>query len=154
MLERSAVVGAELLEWAAEHFGAGQQQLAHCTKQLVSMQPSRIVGLLDYSDDPIFLEPSLFAFFRHKRANVSLEQILFGYLPDASPLPSFSAYADYRGLVYLPRLGHLATDGRESLVTVDSESFRRRLNAIRMISGTQIELCQTSDPLLEPFFSG
>jgi hypothetical protein len=146
------VVGAALLNWAAENFGAGQQHLAQCMKQLVSNTQGPIVELLDYSDDTAFLEPSLFAYFAHKHAGITLEQILLGYLADVSLLPEFTAYADHRGLVYLPRLGHLETAASNSVVTVQSKTLATQLSRLRCLHGTQIELCLTRDPLLEPFF--
>ncbi len=146
------MVGAALLDWAAENFGAGQQHLAQCMKQLVSSGQSPIVQLLDYSDDSVFLEPSLFAYFAHQQSELTLEQILFGYLAQTSALPDFAAFADHRGLVYLPRLGHLATDASKSVATVNGDALATRLTRLRKVRGTQIELCLSSDPLLASCF--
>ena len=146
------MVGAALVDWAAENFGAGQQHLAQCMKQLVSSAQGPIVELLDYSDDTVFLEPSLFAYFAHKHSKLTLEQILYGYLADGSLLPGFAAYADQRGLVYLPRMGHVETATSQSVVTVDSDLLATQLTRLRCIRGTQIELCLTRDRLLESFF--
>jgi hypothetical protein len=146
------VVGAALLNWAAENFGAGQQHLAQCLKQRVSSVEGPIAELLDYSNDTIFREPSLFAFFAHQHSKLTLEQILYAYLADGSHLPEFAAYADHRGLVYLPRLGHVETATCKSVVTIDGNALATQLIRLRCIPGTQIELCLTPDPLLESFF--
>jgi len=146
------VVGAALLNYASEHVGPGQRQLAQCMKQLVSTAQSPFVERLDYSNDSVFLEPSLFAYFGQKHSQITLEQILYGYLPDTAGLHSFAAYVDHRGLIYLPQLGCLATDACESVVTVDSDAIACRLSGLRRIGGTHIELCLTSDPLLDSFF--
>jgi hypothetical protein len=146
------LVGAALLEFAVQHVDAGQRQFARCTKQLVSTAQSPIVELLNYGHDATFLEPSLFSYFAQENSELTLEQLLYGYLPDKSVLPRFAAYADHRGLIYLPRLGHLTSNATGSVVTVDSESLACGFRPVQCVRGTHIELCQTSDPLLETLF--
>jgi hypothetical protein len=146
------VHGVELLEFVTQHAAAGQRHLSQCTKQLVSVSQSQIAELLDYSNDDAFLEPTLFAYFSRKHPHVTLEQVLFGYLPDPSLLPSFEAFTDSQGLVYLPRLGHLATSERNAVVTIESDTLTVRVRDLTRVRSTEIELCLEDDPLLGKFF--
>ena len=121
-------------------------------KELVSSVPSPIVQLLDYSDDTPFLEPSLFAYFSHRDCEVTLEQVLYGYLSSPRDLPSFEAYANDQGQVYLPGRGHLTMSASNSKVAVDFKHLEHHLEELSYVSGTNIEICLKHDPLLVPFF--
>jgi hypothetical protein len=144
------MVGATLLDFVAAQYAAGQRQLAECTRQLVSMAQTPIVELLDYSNETVFLEPTLFTFFGRRESKVTLEQILYGKLPDRSSLATFAAYADHGGLIYLPQLGYLTTDVSDSVVTVDSDVLARGISGLRRVCNSRIDLCMASDPLLRP----
>lgn len=146
------VVGDSLLDFAAQYFATGQKELAQCTKHLVSVMQNPIVELLDFSNETIFLEPTLFTLLGQKYSKVTLEQILYGYLSNPARLASFAAYADWQGLVYLPRLGHLPTETNGAILTVDSSAVACRLHEVRHICESQIELRLTGDPLLASVF--
>ena len=148
------MAGTELLQFCHDYFRAGQSQLAQYHKQRVAQCPSRVVECLDFADDRPFLEPSLFAYFQQSETDVSLEQLLIGYVDDPRHVPNVKA-ATRNGWAYLPQLGYRNSEGADSsVVMVDDHAERppESWQPLRRVQGTEIEICRHADPLLHWVF--
>ncbi|MEN9611830.1 MAG: hypothetical protein RLZZ628_2644 [Bacteroidota bacterium] len=91
----------------------GKLELADIVKTSIWQQEPQWFDKLDFENDAIFTEPSLFYYFRSLKNNVnhfmSLDQILYGYLSKELRNPSLSVFTDADGIVYLPNLGFVTT---------------------------------------------
>ena len=99
---------------------------------------------LDFSCEVPFLEPALFTHFGPQETRTTLEQILYGYLPEMDRPGTIQAYAGENGVVYLPRVGYFKTDWRNSVVTLAP----RDSLAVRSVIEPGIEIC---DLIASPF---
>lgn len=104
-------------------------------------QGKEIFDLLDFDDDNIFLEPSLFCYFLSdidQDKKVSLEQCLYGYI--TSRPKQLIVRSDIFGFVNLPNLGYLKIQPN-SQVEVDEDFINENLIPNNYIENSQIGLC-------------
>jgi hypothetical protein len=91
----------------------GKLELADIVKTSIWQQEPQWFDKLDFENDAIFTEPSLFYYFRNLKNKInysmSLDQILYGYLSKELRNPSLSVFTDAGGIVYLPNLGFVTT---------------------------------------------
>jgi hypothetical protein len=100
-----------------------------------------IFSKLDYESDAIFLEPALFCYFLSDvNQKIPLEQVLYGYMPDAERPKSLTAISDGFGLVNLPNLGYIRTEPG-STVEVTPAFLRYNLLPDEFVPHSRIRLC-------------
>jgi hypothetical protein len=143
----------------------GQEEFARIIRALTSRANPELLHSLNVSDDAIFLEPLLFAYFNTSSSRVSLDQILYGYIDDDLKPPSIEVFADEDGITYLPNVGYFETklrnrsleliwdrDHRLYQFAVEQTPVEFSFKPIRVVEGTSIELCQFRPPLLGHLF--
>lgn len=100
-------------EVAHEAFETGKQELADIIKSWIWGHEPEWLERLNFEDDHIFTEPSLFYFFRTltlgKPAAMTLAQILWGYHDEANRPAHIEAISDADGVIYLPQVGYVHT---------------------------------------------
>ena len=101
-------------ETSLENIEIGKLELADTTKSSLWQHAPHWFDVLDFEDDSIFLEPTLFYYFktlfRQETCLMPLEQILYGYAPKGSVSPTIKVYTDSDGVIYLPNLGYVFTN--------------------------------------------
>lgn len=147
----------------------GQEELALLIRALICRVSPDLMERLDFTDDRIFLEPTLFAFFHAEAPSVPLEQLLFGYMDDRRKPQRVRIASDAQGVAYLPNLGYLYTlqpacemslhwEGSLpcSWLELEGQRVPFRYRDILRIPGTMpgmgIELYRTCPPLFRDFF--
>ena len=156
------MVGSELFARIAETVPAAQRQIAASMKQLVARSDAATVSLLNFADDTPFLEPLLFTCFSPQHTQVTLDQILYGYIPTAIRPGAIVACTGSDGTLFLPHVGYIATDLPDSVVAVarcdDPGEFvvefsgtRASLacESVQQISGTSVEYPTLHEPLTD-----
>ncbi|MGA0558253.1 hypothetical protein ACO2Q8_16455 [Larkinella sp. VNQ87] len=101
-----------LLEFAVDKtlWQANQIELADTIRLMLYQHHPAWFERLDYDDDRIFLEPAFFYFFSEKSfLPLPLEQLIYGYLPEADRPKRISCLTDPFGFTYLPNVGVLKT---------------------------------------------
>lgn len=156
------MVGSELFARIAESVPAAQLQIAASMKQLVARSDAVTASLLNFADDAPFLEPLLFTCFSPQSTRVTLDQILYGYVPTATRPRTIDACTGGDGTLYLPRVGYIPTDLPDRVVAiagpdssgefgVESSGMRstRTCETVSQIPGTDIEIATHHDPLTD-----
>ncbi|MBL0302271.1 MAG: hypothetical protein IPQ23_11370 [Cytophagaceae bacterium] len=98
---------------------------------------------LDYNDDKIFLEPSLFCYFLSeidKRRKLSLYQIFFGYFAANFKPLKVEVKSDVNGLVNLPNIGYIQLNPNSTEI-VELEDIENKHVKDIFIKKSQIRLC-------------
>lgn len=144
----------------------GQSQLVNIIKTLLYRSNPHLFELVDFYNNEIFLEPLLFAYFNAKEPQVTLEQILFGFIEDNLRPDTIKVYTDENGVIYLPNIGYFKTNltDQDLLLVWNkySKTFDLRdennyisydFNGIIRVEGTSIEICQYNHPLLKRFYT-
>ncbi len=99
--------------------------------------------LLDYDDDTIFLEPTLFCRFLSDikpEEKIPLVQSVLGYMPVQNWPKTILLKADILGLINLPNLGYIRA---EPNATIDLETKQIAINIVpnQFIKNSTIRLC-------------
>jgi len=159
-----------------QDFYKGQADFAETFRLLVLKEDEDLFSKLDFIDDNIFLDPFLFLYFRLKilgltqmqAVNVTLQQILFGYLKKKNILKeySFTAFSNTYGRVYLPRVGYfdlkVTNIPVEVVFTKDRNEFEFFLNGekithiftpVKFLKHSDIELYQFDEPLFSSLYT-
>jgi HEXXH motif-containing protein len=146
----------------------GQEKLADAIKTLVYQSDQNLFGQLCFENDTIFLEPLAFAWFNQPNGNsIPLGQILLGYLTESSENTETVVFADGRGIVYIPTIGHFMTNTRSCYLTLIWEQVQKaftlfnglslvphKFESIRYLPDTQIEVALHDNPLYSHLFAG
>ena len=76
----------------------GKLELADITKTWLYQHAPQWFDVLNFEDDSIFLEPSLFYYFRvlmrNEKSTMPLEQILWGYIPKEKRQLNINVFTD------------------------------------------------------------
>lgn len=92
----------------------GKLELADISKTWLYQHAPEWFDILNFEDDSIFLEPSLFYYFRkltrQEKCMMPLEQILWGYTPKEKRLSTINVFTDIDGVIYLPNIGYIVTN--------------------------------------------
>jgi len=102
----------------SELLGRSQASLSDAIRMALYQADSELFEKLNYDDDVIFLEPTLFCYFLldvNTADKTPLEQCLLGYTSEANRPASIALKADRFGLVNLPNLGYLHANSNEVL---------------------------------------
>lgn len=116
-----------------------QASLSDTIRMALYQENEQLFELLNYDNDFIFLEPSLFCYFLSdvkKENKISLEQSLLGYITEASRPQSITVRADAFGLANLPNWGYLRA--------MPNEVFRftaQQIEPNKFLKNTKIRLC-------------
>lgn len=129
---------------------AGQIVCSEIIRLSLYTENSNLFDCLPYDNDHTFLEPSLFCYFLSdipKQDLISLEQSLFGYIPEDKRPAAVSLRADRFGMVNLPNLGYLRAESDEWL-TLDASQIAKGLIPNQFIEESDIRLCLHPTDLL------
>lgn len=102
-----------------------------------------IFDLLDFDDDNVFLEPSLFCHFLSDipyKSKISLEQCLWGYISNEKRPLTLKVKSDYFGWGNIPNLGYLKLNANSTSI-LDSGYIHQHNIPNEIISETKIRLC-------------
>ncbi len=160
------MINADFFDFAKGKIEEGQSQFALSVKSMIFREDESLFEVLDFSDDRIFLEPLLFAYFNSNKTNITLKQILFGYIHPSKRFTKINVSTNPSGIIYLPKIGYLETENCENLqlelavdnhtgdytLTYESNIVDYKFKKTVLITGTDIEVQQFSNPLIEPYF--
>jgi hypothetical protein len=121
-----------------------QARLADIIKQALYEKDNSIFEQIDFDNDTIFLEPSLFCYFLSPldtSKKISLSQSLYGYTNEAKRPPTLNAKSDLFGLINLPNLGYLKTEPLQE-ISISSLDLSSQLIANEFVTNSQIRLCK------------
>lgn len=102
-----------------------------------------IIDLLDFNDDKIFLEPSLFCYFLSeipRESKMNLEQCLWGYIPVEKRPTTLGIKSDVFGWINFPNLGYISTTFNTKS-TLDNNYIKKHLILDRLVPNSNIRLC-------------
>ncbi|MBA5629233.1 hypothetical protein [Moheibacter lacus] len=148
------------LEIISKLFYEGQTSLVDAIKRLLYKNDQSIFEKIDFYNDQIYLDPLLYSYFTlgSDGLNMTLEQILYSFLPDTSTL---NVISDKNGIIYLPNFGYLSNVERTSVFAFDKSNrqlfLKTDLNSvisyvyepINNIEKHQIELCIYNNPYFD-----
>ncbi|WP_338877042.1 hypothetical protein WBJ53_15410 [Spirosoma sp. SC4-14] len=127
-----------------------QASLSDTIRMAVYQKDETLFELLDYNDDRIFLEPTLFCQFLSdidKSELTPLEQCLFGYIPVEDRPSSLTVKADRFGLVNLPNLGYVRAKPYETF-TLSTTELDQLLIPNQFLPSSSIRFCWHPTDLL------
>jgi hypothetical protein len=149
----------------SDYIKTGQAYLAECVKILICRADEVLFTRLPFEEDGPFLEPYLFAYFSHQRKPaMTLRQILFGYCTQKIPEP-FEVKADGSGIIYLPNVGYLRCNAKDTLLmlscngerdfqlTHDGREVPHEFEPLSFIPGTDIEVVRYFNPFFAFYFA-
>lgn len=115
----------------------GRETLRATTRRLLVLSDPDLADALANDADAL-LEPLLFLHFANPDASQTPAQVLGGYrFASGVPLHQYHR-TDHHGRIYIPRLGHVATDAIDATVEIDwkqgAESPTMRCNGERITS--------------------
>lgn len=151
-------------EFTRQHVVAGQGKLSAMMQVLVHNAEPALFERLDASNDAVFLEPLLFAYFTAKEPRPPLGQLLFGSIPEAARPEEVRVWANRRGVIELPGIGYLLTrtSGPLDLVwtgSVDACYLKDGFGLVEHVfceplrlDGVPVEICRYGNPLLDRLF--
>ncbi len=91
----------------------GKLELADISKTWLYQHAPEWIDVLNFEDDFIFLEPSLFYHFRKlirkEPCTMTLEQVLWAYTPKNICSSTIKVFTDNAGIIYLPNKGYITT---------------------------------------------
>lgn len=137
------------------------EDIADSSRILVHRENNTLFEKLDYEDDSIFLEPSLFSYFidREIQKDMTLDQILYGHVDKDQREDRIQVKSDSQGLIYLPNICYLATnearktlellnkDGNLSLeISGKNIDFKRK--PFTYLNGSEIKVCYHEPAML------
>jgi hypothetical protein len=99
-------------ETSLEALQKGKLELVDIAKSCLWQHAPKWFDILDFEDDAIFLEPTLFYHFSRVQAQekcVPLEQIFYGFSPKDSLPSTIQVLTDPDGVIYLPKIGYITT---------------------------------------------
>lgn len=102
-----------------------------------------IIDLLDFDDDRIFLEPSLFCYFLSEipqELKINLEQCLWGYISYEKRPSTLKVKSDIFGWINLPNQGYIKTTSN-TISTLDIDFIKEHIVANCYIPNSTIRLC-------------
>lgn len=156
---------------------AGKARYADLFKVRVYHEDPELFFMLDFSNDAIFLDPLLFAYYHYKAdaheqhwiqagSQIGLRQILWGYVPAASRTEAVPVFTDANGLLYLPNFGYAQTtlpnrglvlrweaSSQEFALWDGEQPVAASWQPLEWISDTQIEVWQSNHLFLEDLFN-
>jgi hypothetical protein len=106
-------------------------KIVNAIKLLIYKEDARLLEMVDFYDDSVFLEPLLFVYFNTKEENnfscEMLQQIIQGYFTEKKSIKIDTPTFDQE-ITYLPRLGYFYYEGKIPF------------EKIELINGTNIEI--------------
>lgn len=159
-----------------QEFYKGQADFAETFRLLVLQENEDLFSRLDFNNDNNFLDPFLFLYYKQKflaltqttGLGLTLEQVLFGYIPKKKLPPeyNFKALCDAEGRIYLPKKGYFILSLKGEIITI---SYQKENNAYTIffdsqklpyhfvpeinIKQSQIVLYQFNDPLFNTLYA-
>lgn len=143
---------------------AGARQFAHATAEALAKQACPLLAHIG-PHSPAFLEPLLFAQLSRADPDITLEQLLVGYVDRDHPALEVAVGSDLKGRIHLPRIGSLATGMPQARLTLRFDPASQHLALHRdhdripfefspaMFAGPgTMEVSRHRHPLLERLF--
>lgn len=132
-------------------------------RNLYILHPNSFYNLFKTAQTDCFLNPTFFTKYTlHPSANLSVEQIFFGYIEPENRVNQIDVYCDNKGIIFLPEIGYLTTEEHNCHLNLEydhitlllrlsknSENVLYRLMPIINIANTHIELVRFSNPILD-----
>lgn len=146
--------------YQCEQIEIGKDLMIDNIKILLYKKDETIFETLDFENDLIYQEPLLYAYFNDKDPEISLEQILYGYIEPTKRTGKISISTDKFGRVYLPNFGWLHTEtNNEKLLLFTNSSEISLFNEnqkitfsfepLEIIENTNVELIKYPISLLK-----
>jgi hypothetical protein len=126
-----------------EQLAQNQISLADTIRMAIYQETERLFDLLNYENDLLFLEPTLFCYFLSdidSGNKISLEQMLFGYIPKEKRPSKITLVADLFGLVNLPNLGYIRVNPHEVL-ELSSQEIKQKIIPNQFVKNSHVRLC-------------
>jgi hypothetical protein len=121
-----------------------QTWLADIVKKALYEKDTTIFEKIEFDNDTIFLEPSLFCYFLSPldtSKKISFTQSLYGYTSEANRPPSLNVKSDLFGLINLPNLGYVKTEPLQE-ISISSLDLNTRLIQNEFVTNSQIRICK------------
>lgn len=143
----------------------GKLQLINGIRMLLFKENEQIFNLLDFDNNEIFMEPLLYSYFNSTIKEMSLMQILYGYIQeDMRPL-KINVQSDHTGCIYLPKIGYFLTTEPNSLLEISWDAAKQKylilkskklvnflFERICYVEHSSIEICVHGNQLLDQYF--
>ncbi|WP_080056566.1 hypothetical protein [Spirosoma aerolatum] len=140
----------EFIKQKVHQIFANQVFLSDTIRMALYQEDPNLFGLLDYDNDSIFLEPTLFCHFLSdidKNLTIPLSQSLLGYI-SVTERPKFvSIKADQFGIINLPNLGYIRVNSKETTLLM-IEQLEQNLIRNQFLPNSIIRLCWHPTDLL------
>ncbi|ADB37672.1 hypothetical protein [Spirosoma linguale] len=133
-----------------EFYNANQSILSDTIRMAMYQSDPTLFELLDYDNDSIFLEPTLFCHFLSdidKAVTIPLTQCLVGYISNNNRPDLLTVRADRFGLINLPNLGYIRANPFEPF-TINSAQLTTGLIPNQSLPNSTIRLCWHPTDLL------
>jgi hypothetical protein len=108
-----------------------QARLSDSMRQAVYEENASLFERLDFDNDFIFLEPTLFCYFLSelpKKDKISLEQSLFGYMNPMQQPTVINIKSDLFGIANIPNVGHLMLPENNQVELTADEIIKNKVN--------------------------
>lgn len=143
------------------------ENLADINRKMIYEEKPDLIQYLEYENDRIFLEPTLFFYTKDNKSynfTTSIEQLIFGYSNDKTAFDEMLVISDSNGYINLPGYGYLKTipdnkfyfkvnpDGQEiKLLNKNRESIDFISNNFKYLEGTKIKLIEHQPEILSNY---
>jgi hypothetical protein len=120
-----------------------QGTLADTIKQALWFENEKLIDLIDFNNDYIFLEPSVLSYFLsqiEKSKKISLPQSLFGYIDSRKEIPHLKLKADLFGFANIPNLGYVKMNPFEER-DLESNQIYSSVVKNNFVTQSSIRLC-------------
>lgn len=139
----------------------GQELLAFTIKSLVFKTREDLFNLIDYDNNLPYLEPFVFTHIHHPE-DVSLDQLLFGYLTEEQRLQSTQMLLAGDGVAFLPEIGSLPIKHGATIeefvylgnheFSAEGADFTSIPKSIHFLANTEIEILPHKVPQFDHYF--
>lgn len=143
------------------------ENLADLNRKMIYEVNPDLIQFLDYENDSIFLEPTLFFYPKDNKSysfTTPIEQLIFGYSNNKAAFDEMLVISDSNGYINLPGYGYLKTipnnkfffkvsqDGQEiKLLNKNKENIDFIFEEYKYIAGTDIKLINHEPEILSNY---
>lgn len=145
----------------------GRETILENIKLLLYKENPDVFDLVDFDDDHIYEEPLLYAYFNFpEKSNLTLENILYGYMKTELRPDSMNIISDEFGRIYLAKIGwlitpffnhtyRLQTNSMNEILLFDKEqSVHFEMEPLLYLGKDEPEIVKHQIPLLQQCYIG
>jgi hypothetical protein len=150
--------------WRMRASALGQRRLADAIRRLIYQTDEAMFDQLDYDNDSLFLQPTLFSYFTDPHPSVALPQILYGAILPCRRPTTLQINTDANGQAMLNSFANIETEMPAAALnfcrgsngsyhcSIGAVSSPFRMHAPLIVPGTHIEVTTRIHPLFYRFF--